>query len=52
MECENQKCSRWQDCAFLDIFKKQPTKERQCSYFKPFPKDSGEKTNEINSKLD
>lgn len=32
MECVDKTCIRSSDCGYLDIFKKQPLKERQCSY--------------------
>ena len=39
MECNVKECFRHEDCAYLDIFKKQPDmKKRPCSYFRTAPK--------------
>lgn len=34
MKCNVEKCSRREDCAILDIIKKQPKDWRSCSYFR------------------
>ena len=34
MECQIKDCVNCEDCGYLDIFKKQPEKGKQCSYFK------------------
>jgi len=34
MKCKHEECGRSEDCGFLEIFKKEPNKANDCSYYR------------------